>query len=235
MAGLKARFETFVKTLDGFELIDDLLRGSDVPGRKRADYLFNNREIIVEQKSLEVDPTHKPQRFVNKLMDEGRFVMFGTLSTKAIFDKLPDGAKLNRDLVLKITKVIQDIVSKADKQTKDTRESFSIPNATGILIILNESARMLSPDIIHYALANQFQKTIDGSLRYPHNNGVILISEAHVADIQGPKIFPILTFSSPHGQGRTTVENFSSMIRRRWADFNGARLYQGEIPNYRAL
>jgi hypothetical protein len=58
---LLQRFEEFVRTLDGFESVDDLLRNSDVHGRKRADYLLANRSIIIEQKALKDDPHDKPQ------------------------------------------------------------------------------------------------------------------------------------------------------------------------------
>jgi hypothetical protein len=53
---LTNRFEAFVRTLDQFENIDDLLRGSDPNGMKRADYLVGNRRFILEQKVLLNDP-----------------------------------------------------------------------------------------------------------------------------------------------------------------------------------
>src|SRR6266446_2962992 len=132
MASLRERFESFVKTLDGFEDIDALLKNCDLPNRKRADYLFSGRNIIVEQKALEVDPIEKPQKFIDQLMAQGRFIAYGQVSTKVIFDKLPDGEELQRQLVLKLSKVLDGLVSRADKQTRDTREIFSIQNAIGV-------------------------------------------------------------------------------------------------------
>jgi|SRR5580658_1489495 hypothetical protein len=165
---LRARFEAFVKTLDGYEDIDALLKFSKTTGgRMRADYLFQGREIIVEQKTLESNPIHRPQKFADEIMRERGIVVLGRSSTQRIFSRQPDANALQRRLVLDIAKTIDDDVAKADKQTRDTRLIFSIPSAVGILVLLNEGARILAPDVIHYALANSFQKRIvGGALRY---------------------------------------------------------------------
>ena len=62
MTTLRRRFESFVRNLDGFEDIDSLLRNdTGSAGRKRADYLLLGREVIVEQKALEVNPADRAQ------------------------------------------------------------------------------------------------------------------------------------------------------------------------------
>jgi hypothetical protein len=222
MTGLKARFETFIKTFDHFESIEELLKCADLHGKKRADYLLCGRTIIIEQKVLEVDPIDKPQKFINKLVEQGRILFFGKLSTAVIFRNMPDRDRLQRSMILKIAKVIDDCVAKADKQTRDTRKIFSIPDAVGILIILNEKATILNPEIIHYSLSQVFQKKSDnGSLRYPHNNGVILISDAHHMITPQGKFRTYMTFTSPHRIAADTVLQFSDRLLRAWAEFNG--------------
>jgi hypothetical protein len=158
---LRTRFELFVKTLDGFESIDFLLKSQEQKheGKKRADYLFQGRSIIVEQKTLEVNPVDKPQKFANKLMHDLGIIQFGTTSTQRLFSTQPYPNMLQRDLMLHIARTVDDDVAYADKQTRDTRQIFGIPASIGILVLLNESAEMLTPDLIHYALANSFQRT----------------------------------------------------------------------------
>jgi hypothetical protein len=223
---LRGRFEAFIRTLDGFEDIDELLKGNDPPNMKRADYLLSERKIIIEQKSLEVDPTGKPQRFVDKLVQQQRLLFWGRLSTRVLFSKHPDAERLQRQLVLKIAEVIDDNVATADKQTRDTRTIFSIPEAAGLLVLLNEQAGMLSPDIVHYALAQAFQKKApDGALRYPHNDGVMLIAEAHPVAVSGfAKAFPIMCFIAPDAPGRRQLGGVMDMLQIRWAQFNGVPL-----------
>jgi hypothetical protein len=125
---LRSRFESFVETLDGFESIDALLRnGEDPPNKKRADYLFQSRSIIVEQKALETNPANRPQKFADKIIRDRGIIAFGTLSTRRIFSGQPDANSLQRRLVLSIAGNIDDNVAKADKQARDTRLIFDIP------------------------------------------------------------------------------------------------------------
>ena len=210
-------------TLEGFEDIDTLLKNKDVPGKKRADYLFQNRSIIVEQKSLEIDPADKPQKFLEQLIKEGKLMFWGTLSTEAIFRRMPNGDELRKQLALKIGKVVSDNVEYADKQTRDTREIFNIPGAGGILVILNEDATTLFPDIVTYALTNAFQKKIEDEYRYRNTDGVLLISEAHPVETPGfPKSFPIQPYVAPATENGGAVSAFMKMMATRWAQFNGA-------------
>ena len=157
---------------------------------------------------------------------------YGTVSTRALFSKFPDAENLQRQLVLKITEVVDGDVAHADKQTRDTREIFSIPDAVGILVLLNEHAQMLSPDMIHYALTQALQKKKpDGSLRYPHNDAVMLISESHPIDMPGVrKAFPILNFIALDTPSRHAPADALEMLQTRWARFNGVPLIRASVP-----
>jgi len=195
----------------------------------RADYLFQGRQIIVEQKTLESNPIDKPQKFADKIMRERGIVAFGRVSTQRIFSGQPDANALQRKLILGIAKIIDDDVAKADKQTRDTRLILSVPDAVGIMVLLNERAGILAPDVIHYALSNTFQKrTKGGALRYTQNDGVILISEAHTVAVAGvpgvSRAYPILAFTSPQTKSADIVVAFADMLRKRWAAFNRAPL-----------
>jgi hypothetical protein len=222
---LRTRFETFVRTLDGFESIDALLNGQEHEGVKRADYLFQGRSIIVEQKTLKANPVDKPQKFADKVMRDRGVIQFGTTSTQRLFSTQPDPNELQRRLMLNIAKVIDNDVAYADKQTRDTRQVFHIPAAIGILLFLNESAEMLTPELIRYALANSFQRSEDDALKYTQNDGVILISEVHTLFVPGfLRAYPINTFTSPQTMSGDKVIAFSNMLMDRWAAFNHAPL-----------
>jgi hypothetical protein len=213
---LKQRFESFIKTFDGCEDIDLVLKGNDPVGKNRADYLLQGRTVIVEQKSLEIDPTSRPQNYADKLMAQGPLIAFGKVST-TMFSQ-----DIQREIFLDLAKNLDAIVAKADKQTGDTRAIFSIPDALGVLVVLNEKARILDPRVIHYGLANVFQKkSADGSPRYPANDGVILIPEAHaVSTPHGPRIH-LMRFTSPHGRANERFARFSGALFEAWSRFNG--------------
>lgn len=225
MSSLRNRFESFVRTIDGFESIDTLLQGTNLPKQKRADYLLHNRRIIVEQKVLEVDPKGRPQKFVEKLGRERGFVCMGTLSTQYLFSRQPDPENLQRRLMLDLARTVDDAVAYADKQTAQTRRLLNIPDATGILLLLNQNATTLMPDVIDYALRNVFQKKQQGTddLRYTANDGVILISEAQTVSVPGfPTSYPTAIYYSPKTTKREAVIAFGESLRRQWAAFNNA-------------
>jgi hypothetical protein len=226
ISSLSERFECFAKTLDGFESIDVLLRGADPQAKKRADYLVQNRHIVIEQKVLQSNPIGRPQKFVDRLAIERGIRIYGRVSTHQVFAGQSDAAELQRRMVLDLAKVVDDNVANADKQTAHTRKIFNIPDAVGILVLLNENAGCLQPDVINYALANSLQKKSEsGTLRYTANDGVMLISEANsLAVSQTQPAFPILIYISPQSKHATCVTQFLEMLMREWAAFNKAPL-----------
>jgi hypothetical protein len=226
MSSLLERFESFVTTLDGFESIDSLLHVADPKGIKRADYLVQNRHIIIEQKVLRSNPIGRPQRFVDKLASERGILIYGRVSTAQIFSGQPDTRDLQRKMVLDLARVIDDDVADADKQTAETRRLFNIPNALGVLLFLNESADALRPDVIHFALRNSFHKKHESdALRYTANECVVVISEANVVALPSfQRGSPIFSYLTPQNRHAALFEHFSDTLMKRWADFNNAPL-----------
>jgi len=236
MTRLRDRFEAFVKTLGGFESIDALLRVNDPDGKQRADYLFSARTVIVEQKILDVDPASKTQAFLERVMKERGIGGYGLISSNQIFSKLPDGEEVHRKFILRVTGVVEQNVSKADKQTRDTREIFGISDAAGILVLLNEKAYALAPDVVAYRMAHTFErKNPDGSLQYPHNDGAIIISEAHpVKHPLSSKAFPMMAFLASHRRRSEKVTQFANELMERWAAFNNAPVVYGDWQRLRS-
>ena len=235
MGNLKERFERFVKTLNGFESIDVLLSGNDPKDVKRADYFFLKRSIIVEQKTIERDPSNKPQEFVESLVKQGKIMIWGTVSTKVIFDKLPDGEKLKAQMFDRLTRQIDTYVSDADKQTRDTRKYFDVPDALGILVLLNENGATLTPDVIRYGVQRPFaKKLVDGSYRYPHNQGVIVLSELHpIKTGNGGQMMPILPMFKSEDKRQKQFDAFTQEFMTLWAQFNRVPLVHSS--NFEAL
>ena len=94
MTTLKARFESFMSALGGVENIDTLMKRCNLPGRQRADYLAFDRRVIIEQKSLDVDPDQKVQSFIDDLIRERGPLAIGQASLTSvarILEGLPDG------------------------------------------------------------------------------------------------------------------------------------------------
>lgn len=226
--GLREKFEDFIATFDGCENIDVLLKGAPHEGLKRADYLFAGRSIIVEQKTLEFDPVDKPQQFIEKLRKERRVIVYGTVSTDFIFSKMSDGELQKGRMFDFLTRQLDTDVAAADKQTRDTRTIFNIPDAVGVLVILNENAKTLTPDVMRYGIQRPYTKRqVDGSWRYPHNIGVIVISEVHsLTDERGATLLPIMHFSRTGPESENIFTPFYHWLAELWARYNGVPLIQ---------
>jgi hypothetical protein len=182
MTSLKERFERFMRSTPGVESVDDLVRPreSELSGRKRADFLACNRRVVIEIKSLDIDPADKIQRFLDGLAQSGRLPKAGDTTLGELLRDLPDGQALYDQLRARVTRILEDNIARADDQTRDTKAIFNIPDAIGVIVMLNENATLLYPDQSVLRIFETLNKRRDGKLRYVENHVVIYISEAHV-------------------------------------------------------
>jgi hypothetical protein len=227
MSNLKQRFERFMSGLDGAECIDDLLKQSDMPGRQRADYLAFNRNVIIEQKSLEIDLDAKIQPLVIDFFNTRGIVHPDKISFRSFVETISryaDTGGLKQRLLQMVTRNIDDILAKADKQTRDTRELFGIPKAVGIVVILNDNVQLIEPDFVAEKAFTMLRKlsTTGETLRYPNNHVVISISEAHRLPSKNAEKIPTETLFSDAANQRRLCTLYSNILMRRWAAFNGA-------------
>jgi hypothetical protein len=217
---LRKRFESFIETMPRFESVDALLDDGSYADKERADYLLWDRNVIVEQKALVVDPADKPQQFMNRLLAQGRIRPFRKSTTRAIFDSLPDGKVLEHKMYLNMTRSLEKDIAKADRQTRDSREIFNIPEAVGVLLILNENARALPPDLIRYRLDLVYGDVSRGVPRCPYNDGVIMISDAHALIQPGGNGMPCFAFATIHSKRAEKFRAYADALIEAWSAFN---------------
>jgi hypothetical protein len=217
-AKLNERFKRFVRTLPGFEDIDDLLSGASMD-TKRADYLIRNREVIIEQKILTANPEHKVQKYADRLLGEGQFAANGRFSLYPILDQASDGIDHHRQLLNDLSKVLEKDISDADKQLRDSRETFSIPEAMGVVVLLNESAFALDPQLTGVRVGNLLaEKAGSGAVRFPSTDLVITITDIHTLSAGLP--YRRMGFHvSPASTNREAAFSFAEYVKRQWIGF----------------
>jgi hypothetical protein len=232
---LKQRFERFMSLGDFAENIDALTIASHLPGRRKADYLARRRSVIIEQKSIDRDVDAKVQAFLDDLirqhgpLDGEQITLAGIIDAVA---KLPSGNSFRLRLRAILTQRIDDYLAEADKQTRDTRLTFSIPAAVGMVVILNEHAPLIEPDYFQDKAWDMLRKEVaPGNLRYPENQVVLLISEAHrVISVDGSEMIPVETTFSDAGLSNSAALSFAEELRQRWAEFNHAGAMEWPEP-----
>jgi hypothetical protein len=224
---LKERFERFMSSGDFAENIDALTTTDNVLGRKKADYLACDRSVIIEQKSIDHDVDAQVRAFIDDLTRQHGPLNCEHVTLAGIIDavaKLPPGNLFRRRLLTILTKRIDDYLAEADKQTRDTRLTFNISDAVGVVVVLNEHAQLIEPDYFVSKAWTMLRKESElGRLRYPHNQVVFLISEAHrIPSADGSEMIPVETIFSEAAPANSPADLFAADLRRRWAEFNQA-------------
>jgi len=94
-----------------------------------------------------------------------------------------------------------------------------------VLIILNDSIRVLSPEILFHRISSRLlEKRKSGELRFNRVHYVIVISETH--SFQG-KTPLILTIEGPsRAENKGIVDDYLQYLSISWACYNGRELTQ---------
>jgi hypothetical protein len=174
----------------------------------------------MDLQALVVDPADKPQQFMNRLLAQGRIRPFRKSTTRAVFDSFPDGKVLEHKMYLNMTRSLEKDIAKADRQTRNSREIFGIPQAVGVPLILNENARALPPDLIRYRLDLVYGDVSRGVPRCPHNDGVIMISDVHALIQPGGSGMPCFAFATMHSKRAEKFRACADALIEAWSAFN---------------
>ncbi len=93
---LDQRFKEFLSTLVGVENIDNLNMTQQQNNANKADYFAENRQLIIELKSLETDTEYKVEKILEPHRSRPEFPdFFRKWEVNKVLKHLPDG-KRNR-------------------------------------------------------------------------------------------------------------------------------------------
>ena len=154
---IDSRFRKFFLSLPHAEDIDGLPLDANQRKNKIADYFGMNRKIILEQKFISQHQFDKIQAEVEKFADDKHYPFFyGTRDVNLVLDKLPNGESIKNRIYNQITKVLEDYLKKANRQIASTEHVFALKKEAGVLVVLNEHVKELSPEV----LATRFRQRL---------------------------------------------------------------------------
>lgn len=224
---LEHRFTTFLSSLPGAENIDCIDMPVAKRDRKKADFFLNNRSVVVEVKSIKTDTSHKVEKVLKPHRDRPEFpVFYGEMHISKILAHLPDGEEINQEIFQKITHSVEAAFKKADDQIASTKDTFSVNEAWGLLVILNEYVDILSPDVLSAKITKMLCKKLpDGSYRYQQIAWVWIISEGHYLQVHPQlKSLPLIAVEGPSAESRPNSRNYIDWLQHKWAAHDGAPL-----------
>jgi SEC-C motif len=224
---LRERLPVFARSVPEAEVIDDLVLTPAQRSAQRADFFFKRRRIICETKTLVEDPTWKIDDRLKPYQKRPEWpVFYGAWELSKILRKFPDGADINRRVFEAITNAIQKAITDANRQIRDTKNTFDLPHSGGLLILGNDSIRILSPVVIAHRVKRTLTKrTPSGEPQFPHINTVWMISENYVIELpSGQTAIPALIYQNEIPDP-ANVEGYTDDLQRHWAAFHGAPLH----------
>lgn len=217
---LEERFKIFLSGLGGTESLDDLTLTREQQEAQKADYFLANRTIIGELKALYEDTTSKMEAILAPYRETPEWpIFFGEQELEKVLQHLPDRDRIRATIFRAITRSIEAVVEKANRQIRETKRTFDLPEAGGLLIIVNDAVDILAPDVVMYRIRRALNKRRDGKLRYENVSAVMLIGGTHYTQLKPDlKGIPILIIPNAVPQA-ARVEAFIGELNRKWAAF----------------
>ncbi|EDQ1139349.1 hypothetical protein BZZ94_003785, partial [Salmonella enterica subsp. enterica serovar Agbeni] len=228
---IDSRFEKFMLSLPSIESIDSIELSEELRKEKKADYLGMGRKIIFEQKCITQEQSQKIEleleQYVN---DENYPVFYGERDFNLVIKDLPNSEDIKNKVFVRITKLLESYLSQACKQIESSKNIFNLDNSVGVLVILNEKIKILSPDLVVYRLQQRMKEKKDGEYRFNSIDYIIFISETH--EINGNPVVIILEGSNA-AKNPAEINEYLNYIANGWAQFNGRNTMK--IDNARDL
>ncbi len=232
-ASLEDRFKSFMKLVSFAESVDDLLAGKEYKSKQRADYLLFERKVIVELKNLAKDTSSKVEEEIDKHRERDDFPLIcGQTDLQNILNHLPDGECINDRIQRNLTRSVEKGLRSADKQFVDTKDIFTLNDSISLLVVLNQSIEVFSPEVVLWRLSQHLCSSSPSSPRVENVDFVWFISESHVAVV--PNISNALLsilLRSPNSKQHTCFTPLFDRLQLEWAGFNNLPLVQLNIAS----
>jgi hypothetical protein len=228
---LENRFKQLMASLSGVESVDALLPPGSFVGKQRADYLVANRRVVLELKTLKVDPSAKIEAELSQHRNRNDFpLIYGSVELPKILRHLPDGDKINQRIYRNISRSVETAVRGAETQISDTEEIFNLLKPVGLLVLLNESIDVLDPKVVVRKTSELLtRERTDGSM-HTSIDFVWLLFEGHAIEtIDGSTARPSILLEGPTANSFDWFIPEFNQIQIAWSAFNNTPLRHASV------
>ena len=231
--------------LPGYESLDEAL--ADVSEGQRADYLFPNRSIIIEQKDFYADRRDKIEKIYaqsGELLRKydpdnrwlGTFIEHGegrqekdvAIQIRATWSE-EDRRKLY-NMIFAAARFLEDDLSNANAQIRNTKRLLSISQTCGLVLFANEQAGHFLPAHLATCIRRLLaQSDSDNQPRFSHVDGVLLFQKLQGFTIGGRGG---VTLYIPGQAENKAVEEFAMEVANSFAPGSQMRKDFLLLPDY---
>jgi len=195
-------------------------------GVKIADYLFFNRQAVVELKTLTVDPKEKILNSAKPLMESDEFpLIFGDYDLETAIKNTPGGkAHLDR-IFSNATRMVETVLRNAKQQIASSKKLLGLdPDTPGIALILNDTVESIPVS----RLVDRFSFRLIGDGKDPGRfseiDFIILIQTTYrmQKDGGGSMLLPVFVISNDFNAHRHhRIEQEIQLFLQAWARSQG--------------
>lgn len=230
---LEERFTAFIEGLPNAETIDKLQLPPDPSRRRKADFLLGKRKVIVELKTLTEDTSHKVDAVADKHRDREDFPLFyGKADVRKVLSHLPDGEDIYRRMVWSLTRSVEDCVRSAEEQITHTRSVLALPQAAGLLVILNEDVRILDPGLVGHRVAQLMRRERTGNSDAEKVDFIWLLFESHaLGTVNGIPAATSMLIRGDRAESMPWFAAFHKDMVARWAVANNGVTVDAGSPD----
>ncbi|MBV8547521.1 MAG: hypothetical protein JO088_22480 [Acidobacteria bacterium] len=223
---LKDRFEDFCRQYPGSVAIDSL--ENPPKGVQKGDYLFEDKTIVCEVKCLEADMGKKLLDIMKADgIDPGQLPK-GRHIIEDLYLKLPKkmkGKNRYNQLVKKITSSVENAIDDAANQIRDTKKHLGIPDADGLLVILNEEVNIIGQPLVKERLGLAVRKkNAEGEPYHSQVTRVLHIGETNAVGTPAGDMRINIALPNPHATAKGDIDGFVKKLASAWGDYNGEPL-----------
>jgi hypothetical protein len=232
MSSLEERFVSFVGSLINAEVVDDIEMDSVQRAAEKPDFFFYDRQFIAEMKSLKQDMKDKADRVMDMHRQRPEYpLFFGEWLIDKVLKSFPDRDQIMNDIGDQLTSGLESIVRKANRQIRNAKKCFGLGKSHGILIVLNDTVEVLSPEVLAFGLNRLLaKKGPSGEPRFSEIAAVWILSDLHVIKTPvGTEAIPSITITNVLVGGHEEATDYLQWLQEKWASFNGRTFIPTDI------
>src|SRR3989338_1724813 len=160
---IEERMTSFLQSQDHVTLLDGHVPQPD--GVKIADYLFFNRQAVVELKTLKIDPKDKILDGAKSLMESDGFpLIFGDYDLETAMKNTPGGQDHLAKIFFRATRRVEGVLRNAKKQIASSKRLLNLdPDTPGVALILNDTVESIPAS----RLVDRFSSWLTGDGKDP--------------------------------------------------------------------
>lgn len=204
-------FADCVESIGG-EVLDRILPQS--PTFSNADYVFRGDGVVAELKCLEKDiiSTSEFEQRATKMharwVSEGRVLPPATSTVRMNLRELPEDCAL--EIIALFKARMEAVVKKANSQIRETKKHLGMPNAKGLLLLVNNGNSSMELGMAFHVLARILKE------KFSRINSLVYFSVNHPVRIPGITM-PSLPWADPKIDRRDEVDRgFREKLRDAW-------------------